>query len=157
MDPLASFKSNLSDRAAAELFHRLDLDERDLAAIARQGFVAVEFRRRSGRRCGPYYKLRWRVAGRQRVRYLGRNPVLVEHVQAALAAWQAPRRAQRASVALLRAARRALRAAKAAAAPRLVQEGQYFHGYSVRRRHNVDHSDGVTMFESDGAYETLPM
>jgi hypothetical protein len=84
---------------------------------------------------------------------LGRNPVLVEQVRSALAVWQAPRRAQRASAALLRAARRSLRAAKVAAAPRLAREGRYFHGYSVRRRAH-DPGDCASIVETQGASDT---
>ena len=48
----------------------LCLAAEDLRALARQGFVAAEWR--GGR--GPYFKVRWRVGGRVRVRYLGRDP-----------------------------------------------------------------------------------
>ena len=58
---------------AADALARLGLGPADRAALARQGFVAAEWRRRGGRRWGPYFKLRWRRGGVQRVRYLGRE------------------------------------------------------------------------------------
>jgi hypothetical protein len=142
---------------AAALFGKLGLTGEDLAALAEQGFVSAEYRFRGHRRYGPFHKLRWRVAGRQRVRYLGRNPILGERVRLALAAWQAPRRTQRVSAALLHSVRRALRAAKAAAAPQLACEGRYLHGYIARRRRrDDDRGDGVSTIDALGAHETPP-
>ncbi len=152
LTPLTTDELQQQARAVLE---RLGMGLVDLQALRAQGFVAAEYRQRGGRRSGPYHRLHWRVAGRQRIAYLGRNPLLAEHVQAALAVWQAPRNEQRASAALLRAARRALRAAKAVAAPQLAREARYFHGYSVRRRrrHAGDQGDGVSTIETDGARE----
>ncbi len=133
MDQIALRVSLNCEQRAAAYLGRLGLTAGDLASLAAQGFVSSEYRSRGNRHYGPFRKLRWREGRCQRVRYLGRNPVLAEQVQAALTVWQAPRKEQRASAALLRAARRALLAARTAA-PQLAREGRYLHGYSARRR-----------------------
>ena len=144
-------------RVASEmLLAQLGLSTPDLAALAKQGFVSGEYRNRGARRCGPYYKLRWRLDGAQRVLYLGCNPVLAEQVQSALAAWQAARREQRASIALQRSARCALHAAKCAAALLLERDGRYFHGYSVRRRRRgSDHDQASSTTTATADRETI--
>ena len=153
MDPIAPRALINREQHAAACLGRLGLTAVDLAALAAQGFISAEYRSRGPRRYGPIFKLRWRLGNVQKVRYLGRNPVLAEQVQVALAVWQAPHRAQRESAALLRSARRTLRAAKAGAAPQLAREGRYLHGYAVRRRrHSGDHDD-VSMIDSHGACE----
>ena len=86
----------------------LHLAAEDLRALARQGFVAAEWR--GGR--GPYFKVRWRVGGRVRVRYLGRDPGRAARARAALEAMQWPLRAARLLARLLGEARRRLRDAK---------------------------------------------
>jgi hypothetical protein len=86
----------------------LGLAAEDLRALARQGFVSEE--RRGGR--GPYYKLRWRRAGQQRVRYLGGDPGRAAVVRAELEGLQRPPRAARLLARLLGEARRRLRDAK---------------------------------------------
>lgn len=53
---------------------QLTAEERD--ALTKQGFVSVE-ERASGRR---YFKLRFRVGGEQKVRYLRNNPEVAEHL-----------------------------------------------------------------------------
>jgi hypothetical protein len=105
------------------------LDPADLGALAAQGFVSAETRP-SG---AVTYKLRWRRAGRQRVRYLGSDPAAAAAVRAALANLQAPARAGRAAAGLLRRARAALARAKAVLAPALAAKGYHYHGYASRR------------------------
>ena len=77
------------------LMAKLGLRTEDVAALARQGSISGEFRQRKGNPTGPYYKLRWRHGSRQRVRYLGRDPLLVSAVRTALRTLQAPRRRAR--------------------------------------------------------------
>jgi hypothetical protein len=107
----------------------LGLAAEDLRALARQGFVAAEARR--GR--GPYYKLRWRRGGRQRVRYLGRDPGRAARARAALEALQRPLRAARLLARLLGEARRRLREARRLLTPRAEARGLRYHGYTARR------------------------
>ncbi len=79
-----------SANAGERLLLRLGLTRNDIAALRRQGFIAAEYCVRGGRRFGPYFKLRWRCGGRQRVRYLGRDCRLAEAVAAAVKQLQEP-------------------------------------------------------------------
>ena len=75
------------------------VDQLDHAAIrlisarpdvfARQGSVTPTWRRRDGKRFGPYYRLAYREDGRQRSVYLGRGAV-VERVRQMLDRLQKP-------------------------------------------------------------------
>jgi hypothetical protein len=111
----------------------LGLSEEDYRALARQGFLAAEFRRRGRRRLGPYYKLRWRRGGRQRVRYVGQDPARAERLRAALDDLQRPARLARQLSRLMDEARRHLRRAKEALAPHLAGQGLRYHGFTARR------------------------
>ncbi len=68
---------------------RLAKVERFLAecreALARQGAVVAGYRRRGGRRLGPYFKLTCRIGGRQASVYLGADGELVRGVRQHLA------------------------------------------------------------------------
>jgi len=73
---------------ADSLLTEVELSPEAMAAMARQGFVRAEQR---GRR-SVVYKLRFRLGGRQVVRYLGTDRVRAQAVQAALDTWQVKRR-----------------------------------------------------------------
>ena len=111
----------------------LALPAEDLEALTRQGFVAAEPRRRGGRPLGPFFKLRWRRSGRQRVRYLGKDPARADAVRAALEGLRRPVRLARQAARLLAEARKRLRQVKQALAPRLAAGGLHLHGYEARR------------------------
>ena len=98
-------------------------------ALRLQGTVAAE-RRARGR---PVYKLRFRIRGRQIVRYLGTDPALAEEVRQELAQLQRPRRVERQLRRLRQEAATALRQAKAASEPLLNARGLRYHGYALRR------------------------
>ena len=106
----------------------LGLDDEDLDALARQGFVAVERRREQ-----TYFKLRYRCDGRQRVRYVGGRD-RAQAVQAALEALQSDVRLRRRLVALCQVATRSLRDAKDTLEPLLEARGLHFHGRAIRKR-----------------------
>jgi hypothetical protein len=112
---------------------RLRMSVDDWQALARNGFVAAEFRFRGGRRCGPYFRLHWR-AGRQRSRYLGMDPHRAEQIRAELDAWQSDRQQTRRLAQLLREVRTRLYRVKDLLAPAVAERGWTFHGYVVRRR-----------------------
>ncbi len=118
---------------------RLRLGAEELAALARQGFVCGEGR-------GPglaRYKLRFRCAGRQRVKYLGSDPARAGRVRQELGALQALSRLDRRLARGTRAANRALRAVKGRLGP-LLLPGYAFRGLAVRRkrRPKIDGRDG---------------
>jgi hypothetical protein len=130
----------------------LKLSPEDMQALARQGFVAVEFRDHRG----PYYKLRWRRGGRQCVRYLGSDPDRAQQVRAALDALQAPHRIGRQVVRLLAEARKRLLEMKRSLTPLAATRGLHYHGYTLRRAAAPPHLDEDTSADSPvkdfGAY-----
>jgi hypothetical protein len=80
--------------------------------FARQGHVAAGWRYRNGRRFGPYYRLSYRLDGRQHSLYLGRAGELVEGVRQQLESLQRSRVERRAVRRLDRQVRAALRIEK---------------------------------------------
>ena len=117
-----------------EVLTGLGLSRADVEGLQRQGFVAPEFRVDQGVRRGPYYKLRWRINGRQRVKYLGRSAAQAEAVASAVAHLQQPRVRERHLARQMAEARRKLTQAKQTMAAALAAEGKYYHGYTSRRR-----------------------
>lgn len=111
----------------------LGLEEEAMEALQHQGFVAEEFRDRAGRRWGPYYKLRWRQDGRQRVRYLGNDTRRVHEIRVALQHWQQVTRLTREVEELFRQSRKALKSLKDALSPQVSAAGKRWHGYQTRR------------------------
>ncbi len=119
----------------------LGLEEGELAALSRQGFVSPEQR---GPQRAVIHKLRYRIQGRQRTRYLGSDPKFLEQIRRELAELQGPVRRHRNLQELRRQAWRGLRQAKSILAPLLAAEGWYYHGLTIRRRRvpasgNKDH------------------
>lgn len=107
----------------------LGLTMEDLAALARGGFVAAEFRHLAG----PYYKLRWRRDRQQHVRYLGRDPARAVAVRAALEDLQQPLRLSRELARRVKEARRRLQGVKQMLASHLAGHGIHYHGYMSRQ------------------------
>src|SRR5476651_807711 len=62
----------------------LGLSRTEVACLQDQGFVAAEYRVHRAARLGPYFKLRWRMHGRQMVKYLGQDAEKAEAVANAL-------------------------------------------------------------------------
>jgi hypothetical protein len=111
----------------------LGLSVEDRQALARQGFVAEEYRSgRRGRR-GPYYRLHWRHQGRQRVRYLGKDLARAEQVKTALVAMQSSQRLLHQVAQWLAEVQKSLQRAKQILEPHLAEQGWRFHGYAGRR------------------------
>ncbi len=108
---------------------RLRLEQEALEALRRGGFVARQHRR--GR---VYFRLRFRVGGRQVTRYLGSDPQVAAQVERALEQWQQARRLDLELGRLAREANRKLRRAKQQLMPEVRTYGLYFHGLSVRRK-----------------------
>lgn len=108
--------------------NQLSLDDAERVAVRSNGFIACEQRRYS-----RVYKLRFRVQGQQRVRYLGIDPAAAELLQKELAVWQAGPRAERALREAERNARQAIREIKSRLEPDVVAAGLKFHGRTIRR------------------------
>jgi hypothetical protein len=115
--------------------HGLGLDEHDLAALRHQGFVSREQRTPDQ---APIHKLRYRIGGRQRTRYLGSDLELVTKIKKELTELQGAVNRSRKLQKLLRQARRGLRLAKFKVLPLLIAEGRYYHGFAIRCRRQVD-------------------
>jgi hypothetical protein len=105
------------------------LARRDL--FARCGTVLAKFRRRAGRRVGPYYYVSYRDGGRHRSIYLGKCPELAEKVRALLAEIQEPERRRRQARRRRRQLVSELRAQKARWHQDLRARGLYTRGYVV--------------------------
>ena len=111
----------------------LGLGPDELKSLRNQGFLASEFRVRAGRRWGPYYKLRWRQNGRQRVLYLGIDENAVSEIRKVLETWQQPVRLEKEVNSLFRRTRRALKSLKDVLTPQICDDGKNWHGYESRR------------------------
>src|SRR4051812_22927584 len=128
MHPPLSGSARPGPAEGSDALVALRLSPEDVRALARQGFVAAHVR--GGR---TYFKLRWRLDGRQRVRGLGIDPRRAEAVRAALAARRHARAAARELDHLLARARRHLRNAKRLLAPIMAAAGFHYHGFTRRR------------------------
>ena len=122
------------DRDARAVLTRLGLNEDDVEALALQGFVAAEDRQYRGARLGPYFKLRWRMHGRQRTKYLGRDAQLAEVVANAIADLQRENLLAREVARMMTAARKSLQETKKQMAKVMANRGRYYHGYTCRKR-----------------------
>jgi len=107
----------------------LGLTADELGALRRQGFVCREDRGR-GR---VYAKLRYRIHGRQHVRYLGKDEAFIHQVEQELAQLQAVIQLDRALGKLAREASRVLRSVKPKVESLLNENGYGFHGLAVRK------------------------
>ena len=115
---------------AFPLLNRLALSDEELGALTRQGFIRRE---RRGRK--TIFRLRYRVHGRQHVRYV--SPRDAAALEAELGALQRRVRARRRLTDLAALARQALRHRRSTLAPLLEARGYHFHGHQIRRCRNA--------------------
>ncbi len=108
---------------------RIGLTAEEVTALERQGFVSAESR---GRKC-TVYKLRFRIGGRQRVRYVGTDPVLADAAREALHCLQKGRLTERELRSLTSEANRLLRESKSRLLPFAEAAGYRFHGRALRQ------------------------
>ena len=104
------------------------LTEVELTALSAQGFVCRE---RRGTR--SYYKLRFRLQGRQRVLYVGSDLTLANEVQLLLDRLQSEKRIKLELAYWCRMVGQQLRDLKRRLAPLLEAAGFAFHGQAIRR------------------------
>ena len=121
-------------RDSFSLLAELGLTDEDVLSLVHQGFLTAEYRNYGGARLGPYFKLRWRSNGRQRVKYLGRDVNRAEAVSDAINSLREGKRRQDRLTALVADARKSLRRAKQAMNAAMANQGRYFHGFAVRKR-----------------------
>ena len=108
---------------------RLGLTAEEIAAVKRQGFVSAEMR---GRKC-MVFKLRFRIDGRQRVQYLGTDPLVADTVREELRRLQNGKRMDKNLQSLINEANRLLRETKSQLLPFAEAAGYRFHGRALRR------------------------
>ena len=110
----------------------------ELRALERQGFVSAET-------CGnaTVYKLRFRLRGKQTVRYLGLSSELASAISAELRELQAPSRTVRELNRTAKQVRAGLRASRRALAPILEDLGLHFHGSAIRQTRPSQHNKAV--------------
>lgn len=113
---------------AASPLARLRLSDAQLRSLATQGTVCAE-RRASGFVC---YKLRFRDAGRQCVRYLGTDLAVADQLRAEVHQLQTKVRRRRELARLGRRVRDAMRRTKQQMAPFAIEAGLAFHGLALR-------------------------
>jgi hypothetical protein len=112
---------------AFPLLNGLALTDEELSALTRQGFIRGEKRGQK-----TVFRLRFRVDGRQRARYVSRHHAV--SLGAELALLQKRVRAHRRVTRLAALARQALRHRRLTLAPILEMRGLHFHGHQIRRR-----------------------
>jgi hypothetical protein len=102
--------------------------------LASQGSVHASWRTYQGRRLGPYYRLLFRIDGRQHSRYLGTDPAFADEIRCLLAHMQAPLREGRTLTRCRAQLRAALRLQKRELDGQLRRLGLYLKGSEIRGR-----------------------
>lgn len=110
----------------------LGLEAKEIASLRRKGTITQERRGRDT----IIFKLRFRIAARQRVKYLGTDRHVVEQIRAELNDLQAAHRRSRRLRRLDAQARTLMRDTKLRLENRLEQAGLKFHGRAIRRPRN---------------------
>lgn len=100
--------------------------------LAAQGSVQETYRCYQGRRLGPFFRLSFREAGKQRAVYIGRDRALAAEIQRHLQELQAPLLWARQLERSLAQHRRALRTAKLEFRRRLEAQGLRLQGNEIR-------------------------
>lgn len=115
---------------AFPVLNRLASSEEEVSALTQQGFVSCE--NRGGK---SVFRLRYRVHGRQRVRYV--SPRDAGALEAELESLQRWIRSRRRLTGLAALARMALRQRQLMLAPLVEVRGYHFHGNQIRRSRNT--------------------
>jgi hypothetical protein len=115
---------------AFPLLNRLALSDQELGALTRQGFIRSEKRGSK-----TIFRLRYRIDGRQHVRYV--SPRDAAALEAELGLLQRQVRARRCLASLAARARQMLRRRKSTLAPLIEAHGYHFHGQQIRRARNA--------------------
>ena len=118
--------------AGEDLLERIGLNDEEIAALRQKGTITQERRGRDT----VIFKLRYRIAARQHVKYLGTNRRFVEQIRAELNDLQAAHRRHRRLRRLETQARTLLQDTKLRLEAPLKQAGLKFHGRAIRRPRN---------------------
>ena len=120
-------QTTINTHTECPALRQLQLPDQALAALRTQGFVRAE---PHGQK--RIYKLRFRLDGRQHVRFLGDDEELARSVQAELRVLQRQVRIKRQFADLRRATGRILRESKSALEGLLEEHGFHYHGQAFR-------------------------
>jgi len=105
--------------------------------LADQGSVVEGWRDYQGRRLGPYYRLTYRIDGRQQSIYLGADPQLADEVRRLLEDLKAPRRQRLLLAQQRQMVKRSLADHKMRWQVELAEVGLYLKGNEVRGMRNL--------------------
>lgn len=119
--------------AGQAAFERLGLSTEEITSIRHQGFISREKRGRGT----IVFKLRFRLDGRQRVKYLGTDAAQAALVQQELEKHQRGRQINQQLRELNRETAKLLRESKHRLEPFVAQAGLRFHGRAIRRPRRV--------------------
>jgi hypothetical protein len=100
--------------------------------FAAQGSVQASYRRYQGRKLGPFFRLSFRQAGKQRSRYIGQDRALAAQIERRLQELQAPLVGARQIERSLSEHRRHLKLAKVEFRRRLEAHGLRLQGNEIR-------------------------
>jgi hypothetical protein len=118
--------------AKPELHRAVALITAHPEVFLRQGAVAAKWRRTSTGKSGPYYVLRFRIAGHERAIYLGREGPAVEEVRRRLAMLHERTRSARAYEQWRREAMGVIRGQKDRVRSGLAAIGLGMKGFEIR-------------------------
>ncbi len=136
-------RGSVDQKAQPARRRALDLVACHQKLLRTQGVVVGSYRLYRGRRLGPFFRVAFRVDGRQRSIYLGKDPALAEEVRGLLARLQAPLERHRGLRRQRDAAKASLRRAKIRLEQQLARVGLGLKGYEVRGwRTAVGHDGG---------------
>jgi len=117
--------------------HVTDLIAAHREVLAEQGTVVEGWREYGGHRLGPYFRLAYRIEGRQGSIYLGADQELAEDVRGLLADLQAPHRRRLALSRLCKRTKKSLANHKQELRAELAKIGLYLKGNEVRGVRNL--------------------
>jgi hypothetical protein len=135
---LSPVDGTLVDRPGTHILDDLGIPPADQIALKHQGFISEEYRKERG----LYYKLRYRMQGKQRVVYLGKDTAVADRVRDELAALQNARRSDQQLKQFTMQAHKLLRESKRRLEVDLEAAGFSYHGFEIRKTRKRSHSAG---------------
>ena len=118
---------------AGTVLERIGLTAQEIATLRQQGSVCVETRGRNS----SIYKLRFRMDGFQRMRYLGTDAAFAAAVREELKSLRRVQDSAKKLRSLKRDAHKLLRQSKSRSIDALEPMGYAFHGFDIRRRRDA--------------------
>ncbi|MBN2579229.1 MAG: hypothetical protein JXB10_09580 [Pirellulales bacterium] len=127
--------------------------------FAHQGAVVESWRYKNGRKIGPYYRLAYRVAGRQRSIYLGKSQKLLRQVRRLLEKLQRPVKTRRTLRQAQKVFQESMKRHQAQFRIDLLKVGLQLRGYAVRgwrRWRKLLRSQGTPQSPCTGLTRPIP-